>query len=209
VASVVVKVGALAIVVLLDPQFAVDLQLIAGILTLQAAPTIGLGLMNAWFHRWALFAGMLVGLTLGVAMVYQTPQLGGADGRTIVREHFGGSSWALANLGLDTDVTVYAGLLSVVVNLLIATLGTVILRVIRVARGIDATKPSDYLVNDDGPTVQRLTELLDGTPVADLSAARFGDGTGGAHSSTHPQSGRKPRQRRSRPDWASWDSVGD
>ena len=81
-------------------------------------PPVALGLYTNWFHRWALTAGLVAGLITGVVMLYQMPQLGGADGKTVVREHFGGSAWPLSNLGIDTDATIYVGIVALAVNLL-------------------------------------------------------------------------------------------
>ncbi len=50
-ASLVVKVGALAAILALDPQFSIDLQLIGGIIILQTLPAVALGLYTGWFHR--------------------------------------------------------------------------------------------------------------------------------------------------------------
>ncbi len=43
IASLVVKVGAVAFIVFLDPQFSIDLQLIGGVIILQTAPAVALG----------------------------------------------------------------------------------------------------------------------------------------------------------------------
>src|SRR5262249_14118257 len=50
-ASLVVKVGAVACIVFLDPQFSIDLQLIGGVIILQTLPSVALGLVTRWLHR--------------------------------------------------------------------------------------------------------------------------------------------------------------
>src|SRR5262249_28042331 len=61
IASLAVKAGALLAIVLLDPQFSIDLQLIGGVIVLQTLPAVAIGLYTAWFHRWALVAGLVTG----------------------------------------------------------------------------------------------------------------------------------------------------
>src|SRR5688572_29178307 len=63
-ASLVVKVGALAAILALDPQFSIDLQLIGGIIILQTLPAVALGLYTGWFHRWGLIAGWVAGMAV-------------------------------------------------------------------------------------------------------------------------------------------------
>jgi SSS family solute:Na+ symporter len=164
-ASLLVKLGAVACILFLDPQFSVDLQLIGGVLILQTLPAVALGLYGRWLRRWGLVAGLLAGLATGLLMLYQTPQLGGPKGTTVLREHFGGSAWALSHLGIDTKMTVYAGFLAVLVNLVVAALATLILRVVAAPDGQDSTRPSDYTADEGDPHLQELPELLDGDPV--------------------------------------------
>ena len=51
------KVGAVLVILLIDPQFSIDLQLIGGVIILQTLPAVALGLYTRWFHRWGLVAG--------------------------------------------------------------------------------------------------------------------------------------------------------
>jgi solute:Na+ symporter, SSS family len=55
--SLVVKIGALAFILLLKPEYALNLQLLGGIWILQTLPSVILGLYTRWFHRWALLTG--------------------------------------------------------------------------------------------------------------------------------------------------------
>ncbi|TMM33737.1 MAG: sodium:solute symporter [Actinobacteria bacterium] len=160
-ASLTVKIGAVLVIVLVNPQFSIDLQLIGGVVVLQILPAVGLGLYTAWLHRWALLAGMAAGLLSGLTMLYQIPQLG-PDGATVVRAHFGGSAWPLSHLGLHTGVVLYAGILALAVNLAVAAVGTVALRWVGVPPGVDLTVPLDYEA-DEGEGIQRMAELVDGT----------------------------------------------
>jgi SSS family solute:Na+ symporter len=161
-ASLVVKIGAVACIIFLSPQFSIDLQLIGGVLILQTLPTIALSLYTGWFHRVALAAGMLVGLAVGLILLYSTPRLG-PDG-SVVRAHFGSSTWALSHLGIDTQQTVYIGVLALAANLAVAVVATPILRRLRVAEGQDTTRQTDYAADEGDRSVQRLAELVDGAP---------------------------------------------
>jgi SSS family solute:Na+ symporter len=146
-ASLVVKFGALLFILLIDPQYAIDLQLIGGVIILQTLPSVGLGLFTRWFHRSALIAGWIAGTLAGLAMLYSIPNpLKG-------RAHFGGVAFPLSDLGLPWRVTIYAGFLAVLVNLIVVIAGTVIARRAGVADGEDATAASDYFSDEGDPRV--------------------------------------------------------
>ncbi|MGZ4596618.1 MAG: monocarboxylate uptake permease MctP, partial [Actinomycetes bacterium] len=73
-ASLVVKVGALLAILVLDPQFSIDLQLIGGVIILQTMPAVAIALFTRWFHRWALVAGWAAGMLVGFVTLYQIQQ---------------------------------------------------------------------------------------------------------------------------------------
>jgi SSS family solute:Na+ symporter len=162
VASLVVKLGAVAAILFLNPQFSIDLQLIGGVIILQTMPSVALGLYTRWLHRGGLVAGWVAGMAAGLVMVYNIPKLN-PDG-TVAREHFGGSSFALSKLGLDTTSAVYAGLLALVVNLVVAAVVTFILRAMKVDDGVDGTAESDYTAEREDPTVRDLPDPLASVP---------------------------------------------
>jgi endonuclease/exonuclease/phosphatase family metal-dependent hydrolase len=56
---------------------------------------------------------------------------------TVVKEHFGGSSWPLSTWGFDTRITVYIGLIALLVNLAVVVLLTAVLRVLHVSPNVD------------------------------------------------------------------------
>jgi solute:Na+ symporter, SSS family len=64
--SLVVKLGALLFIIFLPMQYAIDLQLLGGILMLQILPSIVLGLYRSPFRGNALFLGWLAGMAVGV-----------------------------------------------------------------------------------------------------------------------------------------------
>jgi len=132
------------------------------VIILQTLPSVALGLYTRWLHRGGLVAGWVAGMAAGLLMVYNIPKLN-PDG-TVAREHFGGSSFALSELGLDTKAAVYAGLLALLVNLVVAVVVTVILRSMRIPDGIDGTAESDYTAEREDPTFRDLPEPLESAP---------------------------------------------
>ena len=144
-ASLVVKLGAVAVIILIDPQFSIDLQLIGGVLILQTLPAVALALYTRWFHRWGLIAGWIVGIGWGLIMLYGIPNP--ANGKL----HFGGSALPLNDLSLfgwhpfgGSQVQIYVGFVALVGNLVIAAVVTVIARQLKVFNGTDDTDPADY-----------------------------------------------------------------
>src|SRR3954465_7147094 len=122
IASLVVKIGAVAFIVFLDPQFSIDLQLIGGIIILQTAPAVALGLYTRWLHRGALITGWVAGMGLALWMLWDIPNA------ATKRQHFGGSAFPLKDFGFDTSKTIYVGFVAVLVNIVVTVLVTVLLR---------------------------------------------------------------------------------
>jgi SSS family solute:Na+ symporter len=160
--SLLVKAGAAGVILLLDPTFSTELQLIGGVFVLQILPATFFGLMSGWFHRWALTLGLLVGLAMSAVMLYETPQLS-PTGR-MVTAHFGGSSWPLAKWGVHTDTSVYIGLITLVVNTAVVVVGTLVLRLVGAPSNVDVTHAEDYATDADSEGLDRLDQLLDGGP---------------------------------------------
>src|SRR5215213_6259350 len=150
IASLVVKAGAVVVILVLDPQFSIDLQLIGGVIILQTLPAIVIGLYTRWCHGWALLAGWLVGLLAGLYMLYDTPN------PTTGKEHFGGSSYLFSNFGFDTKVSVYTGILALLANLIVVVGGTILLRALRAPEPSDETRALDYEVEAGEPGVEPL-----------------------------------------------------
>jgi SSS family solute:Na+ symporter len=159
--SLVVKGGALLVVLSLDPQFSIDLQLIGGVIVLQTLPPIVLGLWRTFAHRWALLAGWAAGMLAGLWMLYDTPNA--ATGKA----HFGGAQYALSKLPLigDTDVTVYTGILAIAANLIVVILGSLLLRALHAPPGEDVTRPEDYDAERGEPDVIPLPPTPEQEPV--------------------------------------------
>ncbi|WP_440071414.1 monocarboxylate uptake permease MctP [Streptosporangium sp. OZ121] len=148
--SLLVKVGAVLCILFLDTGFSIDLQLIGGVIILQTLPSVALGLYTRWFHRSGLIAGWVAGMGAGMLLLYNigNPATG--------KLHFAGSAFPLEKLGLDTKMTIYAGILALAVNLAVAALGTVIARAMKSSDGVDATQPDHYFADEGDPRIKDL-----------------------------------------------------
>ena len=146
-ASLVVKVGAVVVILALDTQFSIDLQLIGGVIIVQTLPAIVIGLYSRAAHAWGLIAGLLAGLASGMYMLWQTPNL------VTGKEHFGGAQYALSHFGLDTKVTIYTGVIALVVNLLVTFVVTLFVRGKELP---DQTQMGDYELEAGDPGVEPL-----------------------------------------------------
>jgi SSS family solute:Na+ symporter len=140
-ASLVVKIGAVLVILFLDPQFAIDLQLIGGVLILQTLPSVALGVFTRWLHPWALSTGLVAGLAVGIGMLYQIPNPNNG------KAHFGGSAYKLSLAGLDSDKQIYVGFVAVLANLLVAVVLTLVLRRAGAPELPDATEARDFTVD--------------------------------------------------------------
>ncbi|KJK59892.1 sodium:solute symporter [Saccharothrix sp. ST-888] len=132
IASLLVKVGALAFVLLMDKQFAINLQLLGGLWILQTFVSIVGGLFTRWFHRWALLAGWAVGMVYGTWKAYGVS--------SPATKHFGGSSAVIPGVG---EIG-YIGFTAFVLNLLVSVVLTLLLRAFNAPDGVDQTSRADY-----------------------------------------------------------------
>ncbi|NIH86378.1 monocarboxylate uptake permease MctP [Amycolatopsis granulosa] len=145
IASLVVKFGAVAFILFIDPQFSIDLQLIGGVLILQTLPAVAIALYTRWFHRIGLIAGWVAGMAWGIAMLYVIPN------PNTKRAHFGGSALPLNDLSIfgwhpftGSAVQIYPGFVALIGNLVVAVVVTVICRSMKVFNGTDDTEGTDY-----------------------------------------------------------------
>jgi SSS family solute:Na+ symporter len=144
IASLVVKAGAVVVILSINPQFSIDLQLIGGVIILQTLPAVAIGLYTNWLHRWGLVLGWIAGMGLGMWMLYQIPN------PATNHLHFGGSAFALSkwfdptSIGLNAKTTVYVGFIAVLANLVVAVIITLLCKLVRLPDGVDSTSPDDY-----------------------------------------------------------------
>ena len=66
--SLIVKVGALAFILFVPTQYAIQLQLLGGIWIIQTLPAVMLGAYTRWFNPWALLVGWAAATLAGTWM---------------------------------------------------------------------------------------------------------------------------------------------
>jgi len=157
--SLVVKFVALVFVLTMDKQNAINFQLLGGIWILQTLPAIVFGLYTRWFHRWALIAGWAVGMVYGTIAAYNVVKPIPTGGT----QHFAGSVAmipGLAQMG-------YIALTAFGINVIVAVVATLVLRVLKTPAGTDSTIKGDYFADEGDPRVEKLDEgpHLVGVPV--------------------------------------------
>jgi solute:Na+ symporter, SSS family len=121
VVSLIVKVGALVVILFVPTQFALDLQLLGGVWMCQIFPAVIFGLFTRRFSGYALLAGWAVGMGIGTWFAW-TP-----TAWVPVASIFG--TWKA-----------YNGLTALVVNIAVATLLSAMLP----NKAPDETSPADY-----------------------------------------------------------------
>jgi len=134
--SLVVKAFALAFVLTLDKQNAINFQLLGGIWILQTFPAIVFSLYTRWFHKWGLLAGWAVGMVYGTVKAYQVIN-------PVTGKHFGGSLAPIPGIG---DLG-YIALTAFALNVVVAVVLTLVLRAVKVDNGTDRTVSSDYFAD--------------------------------------------------------------
>jgi SSS family solute:Na+ symporter len=127
--SLVVKVGALAFILFLPQEYAIELQLLGGVWMLQTLPAVVTGIYTAWFDRRALLAGWAAGMALGTWMASTNA--------------FRSMTYVLKIFGFN--VPGYAALWALLVNFAVAAAGTGVVRALGLERGEDETREEDYV----------------------------------------------------------------
>jgi len=126
-ASLVVKVGALAFIIFLPTQYAINLQLLGGVWIIETLPAIVFGLYTRWFHPWALLLGWAAGMVAGTGMAIAQ------NYSSVYPLHLGG-----------TTIPGYSAFYALIVNLVVAAVVTAALRTLAVSPGPDETSTVDY-----------------------------------------------------------------
>ena len=109
IASLVVKVGALAFILFLPTQYALDLQLLGGLWILQTFPALVFGLFTRWFRA----EGLLLGWAAGILWGSWTAWSNGL--KPLAAIDLGGANYAF-----------YVGLGALILNIAVAAVATVI-----------------------------------------------------------------------------------
>src|ERR1700704_1297069 len=114
IASLVVKVGALAFIISLPTQYALDLQLLGGLWILQTFPALVFGLFTRWFRA----EGLLLGWAMGTLWGSWTAWSNGL--KPLATIDLGGVSYGF-----------YVGLGALILNVAVAAIATLILEWMR------------------------------------------------------------------------------
>ena len=122
--SLVVKLGALAVIVFVPTQFAIDFQLLGGVWMIQCFPAIIFGLYTRWFDGKALLTGWAAGMVLGTWLAW------------------GATKWVPTHGVFDWFVA-YNGLIAVVLNIAISAA----LSALWGSTAADQTRPDDYEID--------------------------------------------------------------
>lgn len=125
--SLLVKIGALVFILAIPTRFALDFQLLGGVLMIQVFPAMVFGLYTRRIHGTPLLIGWAVGLVTGIALAW------------------GPTAWSPTWV-TPAGFAVYIGLFSVMLNTIIA----VALSFVLPNRAPDAVKPGDFA---DGATM--------------------------------------------------------
>ena len=109
IASLVVKVGALAFILFLPTQYALDLQLLGGLWIMQILPSLVFSLFTRWFRA----EGLLLGWASGIGWGSWTAWSNGL--KPLATISFGGDSYIF-----------YVGLGALILNVAVAAVATVV-----------------------------------------------------------------------------------
>jgi SSS family solute:Na+ symporter len=113
IASLVVKLGALAFTLFLPVQYALDLQLLGGLWILQTFPALVFGLFTRWFRA----EGLLLGWAAGILWGSWTAWSNGL--KPLATIDLGGLSYSF-----------YVGLGALILNVVVAVIATVIVAIV-------------------------------------------------------------------------------
>jgi len=129
-ASAIFKFIALAFVFAVPATYAIQLQLLGGVLILQLLPSLFLGLYTGWFRKEALIVGLLAGIGSGLFMATIANTTNGA---------FAGFTTSLYNTGVFSSL--YIAVIALAVNLAVSIVGSAVIpRKASAVRNVPATR---------------------------------------------------------------------
>jgi solute:Na+ symporter, SSS family len=126
--SLVVKLGALVFIIALPSAYAIQFQLLGGIIIIQTAPAVLLGLYTSKLNPWALLMGWMAGMASGTWMAWANA--------------FKVSIYPLYILGVI--VPCYAAVSSLILNLVVSLAFSWLFNAVLRTPPSDATAESDY-----------------------------------------------------------------
>jgi SSS family solute:Na+ symporter len=127
--SLIVKVGAVAFILGLPLTYAIQLQLLGGIWIIQTLPAIVLGLYTRVLDYRGLLLGWAVGIATGTWMA--------------VSLKLASSIFTIHLFGLA--IPGYAAVWSLIVNLVVSVVASLLVRAMGMKHAEDRTRPEDYL----------------------------------------------------------------
>ncbi len=125
--SLIVKVGALVFILMVDQQYAIQMQLLGGIWIIQTLPSVMFGLYTRWFNSWALLIGWAVGTGVGT---------------TIAASVGFKPTWPLVIAGYGLPG--YTALYTLILNIAVAAVLTLVFKALKLGVDRDETVASDY-----------------------------------------------------------------
>jgi SSS family solute:Na+ symporter len=152
-ASLIVKFGALAVILWLPTKLAINFQLFSNSLIIQTLPAIFIALYTRWFHKYALIIGILGGLVVGGGMA--------------IAEKFA-SVYPLVIAGVS--IPIYIAIAALAVNLTLCVVFTLLFRTLAIPDGEDLTTSPDYVSHPvgmggkQGVASQAYARVLSQTP---------------------------------------------
>jgi SSS family solute:Na+ symporter len=127
--SLLVKVGAVAFILALPLTYAIQLQLLGGIWIIQTLPALVLGLYTRMLDHRGLLIGWAVGIGVGTWMA--------------ISLKLAGSIFTIKLFGYA--IPGYAAVWALIVNLVVAIVVSVAVKVMGLQHSGDRTRPEDYL----------------------------------------------------------------
>ena len=126
-ASLIVKAGALVFILFVPTKYAIYLQLLGGIWIIQTLPALVIGAYTRWFNDWALLVGWAVGTYAGTAMAISQ------DLKPAYPLKLG-----------DWNLPGYTAFYTLILNLAIAVVLTLVFKALGARKPADETVASDY-----------------------------------------------------------------
>jgi len=140
--SLLVKLGALAFIIFFPTTLAINLQLLGTVWILQTLPVVFLGLYTNWFHRSALFIGLIGGLIVGTTLA--------------VLQNFSSSIYQIKLGGFSLPL--YIAVIALTANLVLCITLTLLFNLFQMRKGEDVTTPADFEAH---PVIGAQPEVLE------------------------------------------------